>query len=249
MIDGYDSGIRYMDEHIGRVFKALESKGVMDDLVIIITADHGENMGQLGIYGEHGTADQGTCHIPMIMRWPGVTTPHVDSGLHYHLDLLPTLADLLNKKPSQSWDGQSYAPVLTEGKDSSREYLVISQCAHVCQRSVRFKDWLYIRTYHDGYHLFPDEMLYNLKEDPFEQHDVAEENLQIRKDAVYYLNEWHDQMMKTMPYDVDPLWTVMKEGGPFHAKGNLPRYVKHLESTGRSHAVPELRRRHPQEFE
>ncbi|WP_417897797.1 sulfatase [Bacillus haimaensis] len=249
MIDGYDSGIRYMDEHIGRVFKALESKGVMDDLVIIITADHGENMGQLGIYGEHGTADQGTCHIPMIMRWPGVTTPHVDTGLHYHLDLLPTLADLLNKKPSQSWDGQSYAPVLTDGKDSSREYLVISQCAHVCQRSVRFKDWLYIRTYHDGYHLFPDEMLYNLKDDPFEQHDVAEENLQVRKDAVYYLNEWHDQMMKTMPFDVDPLWTVMKEGGPFHAKGNLQRYVKHLETTGRGHAVPELRRRHPREFE
>jgi choline-sulfatase len=249
MIDGYDCGIRYMDEHLGRLFEALESKGVMDDLVIIITADHGENMGQLGIYGEHATADQGTCHIPMIIRWPGVTHSHVDTGLHYHLDLLPTLADLLGKKPMPSWDGQSYAPALTEGTDCSREYLVVSQCAHVCQRSVRFGDWLYIRTYHDGYHLFPDEMLYNLKDDPFEQNDVAEDHLQVCKDAVYYLNEWHDQMMKTMPYDVDPLWTVMKEGGPFHAKGNLKRYIGHLEATGRGHAVPELRRRHPGEFE
>jgi choline-sulfatase len=95
------------------LFEELQRQVVMDDLVIIITADHGENMGQLGIYGEHGTADQGTCHIPMIVRWPGVTRPHVDKGLHYHLDLAPTLADILNKPACASWDGQSYAPALT----------------------------------------------------------------------------------------------------------------------------------------
>ncbi|MFD2878383.1 sulfatase-like hydrolase/transferase [Paenibacillus rhizoplanae] len=72
MIDGYDCGIRYMDEHIGLIFDALKAQGIMDDLVIIITADHGENMGELGIYGEHGTADQGTCRIPMIIRYPGM---------------------------------------------------------------------------------------------------------------------------------------------------------------------------------
>jgi arylsulfatase A-like enzyme len=248
MIDGYDCGIRYMDSHIGQLFEALERQGVMDDLVIIITADHGENQGQLGIYGEHATADQGTCRIPMIIRWPGVTVPHVDTGLHYHLDLLPTLAELLGREPAASWDGRSYAPVLTERAECGREYLVVSQCAHVCQRSVRFGDWLYIRTYHDGYHLFPDEMLYNLKDDPYEQRDVAAGNLQVCKDAVYYLNAWHDEMMKTAPFDTDPLWTVMKEGGPFHAKGHLKRYIAHLERTGRGDAVPELMRRHPGEF-
>ncbi|MGV2806789.1 sulfatase, partial [Clostridium perfringens] len=49
-------------------------------------------------------------------------------------------------------------------------------------------------------------------------------------------------------YDVDPLWTVMKEGGPYHAKGHLPRYIERLKNTGRGEAVPELMRRHPQEF-
>jgi choline-sulfatase len=48
---------------------------------------------------------------------------------------------------------------------------------------------------------------------------------------------------------VDPLWTVMQEGGPFHARGNLKDFVKRLEASGRGHAVPELKRRHPQEFE
>jgi choline-sulfatase len=248
MIDGYDCGIRYMDDHLGRLFEELQRQGVMDDLVIIITADHGENMGQLGIYGEHGTADQGTCHIPMIVRWPGVTRPHVDNGLHYHLDLAPTLAEILKKPACASWDGQSYAPALTQGEECGREYLVVSQCAHVCQRSVRFDDWIYVRTYHDGYHLFPEEMLYHLKEDPFEQDDVADSHLSVRKDAVYYLNQWHDDRMKSMLFDTDPLWTVMKEGGPFHAKGYLKDYSVRLEKSERGHAIEELRQRHPREF-
>ncbi|TVY05456.1 sulfatase family protein [Paenibacillus cremeus] len=247
MIDGYDCGIRYMDEHLGRLFGELERHGVLDDLVIIITADHGENMGQLGIYGEHGTADQGTCHIPMIVRWPGVTSPHVDKGLHYHLDLAPTLAELLGQPAASGWDGQSYAPALTQGAECGREYLVVSQCAHVCQRSVRFDEWIYIRTYHDGYHLFPEEMLYNLRDDPFEQQDVAADHLRTRKDAVYYLNQWHDERMKKMPFATDPLWTVMKEGGPFHAKGHLEAYIERLRESERAHAVEELISRHPYE--
>ncbi|WP_336775683.1 sulfatase family protein [Paenibacillus sp. MMO-58] len=249
MVDGYDCGVRFMDENIGQLFALLEKKGVMDELVIIITADHGENMGELGIYGEHGTADQGTCRLPMIIRWPGMQEGIVDKGLHYHLDLPPTIAELLGRQPMPSWDGASYAKVLQSGEDAGREYLVVSQCAHVCQRSVRFGDWLYIRTYHDGYHLFDKEMLFHIAEDPHEQINLAAERPDLCREAVYWLNDWHDRMMASMPYDTDPLWTVMKEGGPYHAKGSLPRYLKRLEQTGRGDAVPELIRRHPRELE
>lgn len=248
MIDGYDTGIRYTDDHVGHILAALQAQGVMEDVVVIVTADHGENQGELGIYGEHGTADQGTCRIPMIIRWPGHQQGHVDKGLHYHLDLGPTLAELLETKPSASWDGQSYADALN-GKDQGRDSLVISQCAHVCQRSVRFDDWLYVRTYHDGYHLFAKEMLFNLVDDPYEQNDLAIERKDICREAIYRLNNWHDDMMSTMNHDVDPLWTVIKEGGPFHAKGFLPEYIERLKATGRGHAVEELVRRHPVEFQ
>ncbi|WP_413240624.1 sulfatase [Paenibacillus sp. 1P07SE] len=217
--------------------------------MIVITADHGENMGELGIYGEHGTADQGTCRIPMIVRWPGGAEGAVIQGLHYHIDFLPTLAEMLGTEPMNMWDGRSYAPAIQQGSECGREYLVLGQCAHVCQRSVRFGDWLYLRTYHDGYHLFPKEMLFHVKDDPHEQFDVALERRELCQEAVYYLNEWHDEMMSTMPFDTDPLWTVMKEGGPFHAKGHLPAYVKRLEATGRGEAAAELRRRHPYEWE
>ncbi|MCI3921608.1 sulfatase-like hydrolase/transferase [Paenibacillus sp. TRM 82003] len=248
MIDGYDCGVKYMDDNVGKIFDALRAKGVMDEVAVIITADHGENMGELGIYGEHGTADQGTCRIPMIIRWPGVVQAGTsDAGLHYHLDLPPTMAELMGRPAMPSWDGRSYASALTSGEADGREFLVVSQCAHVCQRSVRFGDWLYIRTYHDGFHLFDKEMLFNLAEDPHEDRNVAAERRDVCKEAVYLLNEWHDEMMATLDDDVDPLWTVMREGGPYHARGRLKDYAVRLRETGRADALAELMRRHPKE--
>ena len=248
MIDGYDCGIRYMDDHIGQVLAALEGQGVLDDLAIIVTADHAENMGELGIYGEHATADHATCRIPMVVRWPGGQVGGVDRGLHYNLDLAPTLAELLGRDPIESWDGQSYAPALLRGEDCGRDHLVLSQCAHVCQRSVRLGPWLYARTYHDGFRLFPDEMLFDVVDDPHEQSDLAEQQPEVCRDAVGRLNAWHDAMMKSMRAEGDPLWTVMRERGPYHVRGMLREYCKRLEATGRGEAAAELRRRHPEEL-
>lgn len=176
-IDGYDCGISYMDEHIGKLFDALRKSGVWDELIIIITADHAENIGELGIYGEHATADYCTCRIPMIIRWQDKTfRTSVDDKLHYLLDLVPTMADLLSVDKQPEWDGQSFACTIEKGEPVGHDYLVLSQCAHVCQRAVRFGDWLWIRTYHDGYHLFPEQMLFNLREDPHEQTNLAEKS-------------------------------------------------------------------------
>ena len=176
VFDGYDCGIRYADSLVGQIFDLLREQGVYNDTAIIITSDHGENMGELGIYCEHGTADQPTCHIPFILKWPGAKAGLVDRELHYSLDLLPTMAELLGVDPWENWDGQSYARTVTDGTPQGRDSLVLSQMAHVCQRSARFGDWLYVRTYHDGYHLFDREMLFNLKEDPYEQHDVKDQH-------------------------------------------------------------------------
>ena len=55
-------------------------------------------------------------------------------------------------------------------------------------------------------------------------------------------------MMKSMDSDRDPLWTVMREGGPFHARGQLKAYCEFLEARGMHAAVAALRQKHPQEF-
>ncbi|MCC5840369.1 MAG: sulfatase [Opitutales bacterium] len=245
LFDGYDTAIRYADDQIAQIVQQLKQAGVYEDTLIIISADHGENMGELGIYAEHATADHITCRVPLIVCGPGVRAGAVDEGLHYALDLAPTLMDLIGAGDrSPSWDGQSYARALTEGEPCDRDFLVLSQCAHVCQRSVRFGPWLYIRTYHDGYHLFPREMLFDVETDPHEQHDLAETRPEICREAAARLLDWHDAQMHRSTSNVDPLWTVMREGGPFHARGALARYCEHLRKTGREWAIPELTRRH-----
>ena len=244
VIDGYDCGIRYMDGKIGEILDFLKRRGIYEETAIIVTSDHGENLGELGIYSEHGTADEITTRVPMILKWPGMRAGEADAQLRLQIDLAPTMAELLGVPAWHRWDGTSYAPALKTAAVDGREYIVVSQCAHVCQRSVRFGDYLYIRTYHDGYHLFPDEMLYDINNDFHEQHDLAADRPDLCAIACRYLVEWHAQMMATHDSDVDPMWTVIREGGPFHAKGQLETYCRRLELTGRAEGAQKLRERH-----
>ncbi len=247
VIDGYDCGIRYMDECIAELLDILKAHGVYEETAILVTSDHGENMGELGIYAEHATADYITPRIPMIIKWPGMQKG-VNEGLHYNLDLAPTLAELLGLPNRPEWDGQSYAQTLKTGAGAGRDYLVLSQCAHVCQRSVRFGDYIYMRTYHDGYHLFPREMLFNVAEDPHEQCDLTAARPDLCAQACRMLADWQQDMLQSATSPVDPMWSVIVEGGPFHAKGHLPGYCARLEQTGRAEGARLLRARHPREF-
>jgi arylsulfatase A-like enzyme len=253
LFDGYDTGILYADYLVGQMtdaIKAIKSDGgksIYDDMCIIISSDHGENMGELGIYAEHATADNITCRIPMIIKWRGGAKNHTDNGLHYNLDLAPTVAELLNIKPSPHWDGESYAGSITDKKEAGRENLVLSQMAHVCQRSARFGDWLYMRTYHDGFHLFDKEMLFNISDDPHEQSDVKDKHPEICEKGAKIILDWHDEMMAKSAKSsdspsraLDPMWTVMQEGGPYHTKYALDGYLKRLRATGRSEGADRL---------
>ena len=244
IMDGYDCGIRYTDTLVGEILDLLRAQGIYDDTAIIITSDHGENMGELAIYSEHATADYPTCHIPFILKWPGGKAGIADNGLHYSLDLLPTMASLLGVKPWERWDGESFAETVTDGKAAGRESLVLSQMAHVCQRSARFGDWLYVRTYHDGFHLFDREMLFNLREDPHEQHDVKDAHPELCAKGAKIILDWHDEQMLTSESPVDPMMTVLHEDGPYHTHGHLDEYIERLEKTGRKAGADALRKKY-----
>ena len=241
LYDGYDTGIAWADHACGLIFDKLRALGIYDDTAVIITSDHGENMGELGLYAEHATADEPTCHIPMIIKWPGVEGGRADKGLHYQLDLAPTLSELLNVPASPNWDGESFASVITDNKPAGRDSLVLSQMAHVCQRSARFGDWLYIRTIHDGFHLFDKEMLFNLKDDPNELTDVKDNYPEVCEKGARIILNWHEEQMLLSESPVDPMWTVMHEGGPYHTAGWKDAYTQRLYETGREEAANQLR--------
>lgn len=261
MIDGYDMGVRYVDDQIGKIVSDLKSAGVYDETMIVISADHGENLGEWGLYGEHGTADDITCRVPLIIKYPGGAQGIRNSKFHYNLDLAPTLMDLLGGKKQEIWDGESYSPAITEGSDIGREEVTISQCCHVCQRSVRWGQWLYTRTYHDGFHLFPQEMLHDLEADPHEQNNLAEDHPELCHEGQWRLSRWHDAQMQKMALNssdvVDPLWTVVREGGPFHASLTYGQpkyegfevYMNYLEETGRKEGADQLREKYTDQLE
>ena len=246
LMDGYDTGIRYADDQVGVMIDMLKQAGVYEDTAIIISSDHGENFGELGIYAEHATADEITCRIPFIVKWPGGARSAVANGFHYNLDWGPTLMELLKGQCPTVWQGESFASTILTGKDQGREQLVLSQCAHVCQRSVRWSHWLYMRTYHCGLHGFPAEMVFDIGADPHEQNNLAVERPDICREGAWRLANWHEEQMQYMTRHTtniaDPLWTVMSEGGPFHYReGNIPAYLKRLEATGRGEAAAQLR--------
>jgi arylsulfatase A-like enzyme len=246
VFDGYDCGVLYADEHIGRLLNKLADLNVLDDTAVLISADHGENLGEFNIYGDHQTADQFTCHIPLIASLPGIGKPgRVEQGLIYNLDFAATLVELLGGEVPPTWDGRSFAAAFRGGQTLGRDDLVLSQGAWSCQRSVRFDRWIYIRSYHDGYHAFPDEMLFDLASDPHEQHDVAAQNPQVVADARARLQRWHDAMMRSAHTPIDPMKTVLEEGGPFHCREQLPAYLKRLRETGRGRWADLLESKHP----
>jgi arylsulfatase A-like enzyme len=234
MFDGYDTGVRYADDHVGRVLDTLAELGVLDDTAILISADHGETLGELSIYGDHHTADDFTARVPAILRWPGLAGGRVDRALHYQVDVAATLIDLLGAPVPSGWDGQSFAESLRRGTDEGRDALVLSQGAWTCQRSVRFDDWLCLHTYHDGYHALDEVLLFDLASDPHEQVDLGSQRPDVVSEALARLETWHARMMRDHPTGVDPMWTVLREGGPWHVRGHKRAYLERLRATGRA---------------
>lgn len=233
-IDMYDNGIKYMDDVIGRVLEKLEKMGLYnDDLCIIVTSDHGENLGELGLYGEHATADYTTCRIPFIIKWKDCVKDYICKDFHDNVDLLPTICDLLEQQKANHYDGISFYPTLKDKTSVDKGSVILTQCAHVCQRSAIFSHYLYVVTMHGGFHLFDKEMLFDLDKDIHEQHNIAQEHPELCAQGAKLIFDWQNKYMAKAKIDVDPLWTVMREGGPLHAKGHKNEYVQRLIDTGR----------------
>ena len=251
-VNGYDTGVKYADEWLGKIFAKLKDMGIYDETITVISADHGENIGELNVWGDHQTADEITCNIPLLIRYPGISeTERVDHALHYHYDWAATIIELLGGEVPDNWDGTSFAHSFKSGDDNGHEYVVVSQGTWSCQRGVRFRhdgeDYICIRTYHDGYKNFEPVMLFNLTQDRYEQHNLADEQPEIVDKAMGLLAEWYSHQMKTSTHDVDPLMTVIREGGPFYTRDHLPMYLERLRETGRAHHAETLAKRHPNE--
>lgn len=243
-LDGYDTGIHYADYYVGKLIQDLKDLGIYEETAIIVSADHGENQGELNVWGDHQTADQCTNRLPLVVRWPGMTDAaagQARASLHYHLDLPATIVDLVGGQQPDSWDGCTFAASLG-APDAGRDYLVLSQGAWSCQRSVRWDRWLLIRTYHTGLKEFPQYMLFDIEADPHETTNLAGRRAQVLGHGLRLMDQWVAAQMGRSQRG-DPFWGIIREGGPLHANENSlawETYLARLRETGRSEHAARL---------
>jgi arylsulfatase A-like enzyme len=105
--------VNWADACIGRILEALEASGRADDTIVVFTTDHGEHLGQHRMYQKMEMYEP-ALNVPLMMHVPGMTANSFDTPVS-HLDILPTLLDILGMNPSDTLDGVSLRASLESG--------------------------------------------------------------------------------------------------------------------------------------
>jgi len=113
LVDSYDEGIRYADAQVGAFVRALEERGRLEDTLIILTSDHGEEFGEHGSLVHWRLYFQPNLRIPLVIRPPGgLDAPVRLSDTAQLLDILPTVLDATGAPPLRQSQGESLLPVM-----------------------------------------------------------------------------------------------------------------------------------------
>ena len=178
----YDGEVAYTDSLIGDFRTALEQRGLFDESVVVLTSDHGEGL------GDHGESYHGffvydsTVHVPLIVRLPGgVEAGRTVADAVSHVDIAPTLAQLVNLPGAGAGQGRSLLPAM-EGLDDpaagrgvyAESFYALDHYGWAPLRSLRTAEYKYIET--------PDPELYALLEDPGELTNVLLERRDVSRE-------------------------------------------------------------------
>jgi arylsulfatase A-like enzyme len=182
VIAQYDGAIAYMDAAIQTILTGLEAHGIMDETIIVINGDHGETLYEHECWFDHHGMYDNVLHVPLIIRYPGkVPAGQVVEGYNQHKDLVPTLLDLAEipqneiEWPSEKrFDGQSLMPMVRGEVDSHETEMYITECTWMRKHGWRTPEWKLIVALEPDFHFKPEVELYNLVQDPDENHNVAE---------------------------------------------------------------------------
>ena len=160
----YLNVVHETDRHLARIFEAVRRAGLEQDTLIVVTGDHGQAFGYPhDTYVQGRTVYEEDVHVPLMMWYPRryKATARVP-GVGSHVDLAPTIADLIGLPAAPDWQGRS----LFDESHPRRAYFYVAE-THF-RLAVREANWKYIYSVRDG-----REELYDLQADPLEQRNVA----------------------------------------------------------------------------
>ncbi len=168
----YYAMITHMDAQIGRIFQALADLGQWDETLIIFSSDHGLAIGSHGLMGKQNLYEDGM-KPPLLFRGPGI--PHGRSdAFAYLFDIYPTVCDFVGAPLPPEVEGKSLAPVIRGERPAVRDTVFLAY--RDVQRAVRHGDWKLIRYPQVGV-----TQLFNLKSDPHERHNLADDAAHAKK--------------------------------------------------------------------
>ena len=172
---GYYGSISQVDDQIGRILEALEQRKLLDETLILMTADHGDMTGDHHLWRK-SYAYEPSARIPMLMRWPsGLVSARRGQVLDQVVelrDVLATFLDAASVEPRERLDGASLLTLVKGQTEGWRKWIDLEHdvCYHVSNHWNALTDGRLKYIYHA-----PDgaEQLFNLDDDPHELKDLA----------------------------------------------------------------------------
>ena len=173
-IDLYDSELAWTDHHLGRLLDHLAASGLDEDTVVAIIGDHGEEFLDHGSWQHSNQLFEEVMRVPLIIDAPGLEAGRV-SAVVPESDLAPTLLSLAGLDIPDAFHGA--AMPVTKGRLAPQDRPVFMETfRYADKRGVVESDWKVVQD------LKADRVsLYNLREDPLEKNDVADDYPEVRE--------------------------------------------------------------------
>jgi arylsulfatase A-like enzyme len=193
----YDAELHYLDKRLGELFDTLEEEGRLSDTLVVVTSDHGENLGDHELMAHQYCLYDTLLHVPLIVRGPGVE-PGVRDGLVELRDLYDTLLDAagcdttvsperdIRGHPDRDAIAAEYWTPPCPTSELREDYGDLPERVQKFDRglqAIRTREWKLILGTDDSCRL------YNVAEDPTEQTDVSESNPDVVADLTEILEE------------------------------------------------------------
>jgi arylsulfatase A-like enzyme len=165
----YDEEILFVDRQLARLFDGLEQRGLLDETLVVLTSDHGEEFFEHDGF-EHGhTMFQELLRVPLLFWGPGVRPRRIETPVSL-VDVLPTLLDALGLEPVPDLTGRSLWGLLGGGSDPVERALVAEGTLHGPDRKALVRwPWKLVVT------AGQPARLYDLAADAGERHDLSQQ--------------------------------------------------------------------------
>lgn len=241
----YDAEVAALDAHVGHLLRTLTDRGDLENTTVVITSDHGENLGEHGHFAHVFDLHNTLLEIPLIIRVPG-QAPAVREDAVQLLDLFPTLQALVGLQPDTEFHGRDlFAPGAEESRSIvvaeyyyPRQVLSVFTQGELEANAERFAPWLIRqRVAQDGRHKWwwkssGASLAFDLQEDPGEQSGRASDGRPPRawRELADHLESFVETYQGVVPLIETPPAGWMMPG--FEATIDDPELLERLRALG-----------------